>query len=254
MIDFFVSFLYTLFKIHDILNLMTLPSSQFTFILISQTCNVCKLLQKIWYTNIKYRSGGKGMKLVCIGDSLTYGYGVSSKSCWTELLKKYLNTEVINKGINGDTTFGILSRSYKDIIEEKPDYVIIMAGTNDILMDRPLKSVKDNIKLLINETKEKNIIPVMALQPPIIPELAKIYWDEKVNYEKAILNLSDYIDWVKEYCEAESITIVNFYDCFLNQNNISSLYSDGIHPNAEGHKLMFSATQFTVHFLNTAIP
>lgn len=38
------------------------------------------------------------MKLVCIGDSLTYGYGVSSKSCWTELLKKHLNMEVINKG------------------------------------------------------------------------------------------------------------------------------------------------------------
>lgn len=180
------------------------------------------------------------MKLICIGDSLTYGYGVSSKSCWTELLKKHLNMEVINKGINGDTTSGILSRSYKDIIQENPDYAIYMAGTNDMLMERRLDSVKDNIKLLINEAKENNIIPIIALQPPIIAEHAKIYWDEKINYEKVNRNLSDYTIWVKIYSEANNITLVNFYDRFVSQNNIKSLYSDGIHPNAEGHKLMFN--------------
>lgn len=180
------------------------------------------------------------MKLVCIGDSLTYGYGVPSKSCWTELLKMHLNMEVKNKGKNGDTTSGILIRSWKDILEEKPDYIIIMAGTNDILMNHPLDSVKDNIILLINEFKENNIIPIIALQPPIIPELAKIYWDKEADYEKACNSLSEYIKWVKAYSEDNNITYVNFYDCFINQNNIKSLYSDGIHPNAEGHKLMFN--------------
>lgn len=175
------------------------------------------------------------MKLVCIGDSLTYGYGVSSKFSWVELLKTHFNMDVINKGINGDTTSGILSRSYRDVICEKPNYVIIMAGTNDILMDYPLMLIKDNIELLIKEAKENNIIPIVALQPPIIGELAKIYWDSEINYEKVNLNLSAYITWLKSL----KVTFINFYDQFLNKNNIKSLYSDGIHPNAEGHKLMF---------------
>lgn len=197
--------------------------------------------KKICYTYMKYKIGGKYMKLVCIGDSLTYGYGVSSNTCWVELLKLHFNIEIINKGINGDTTSGILSRSCRDVIEQKPDYVIIMAGTNDILMNYPLKLVKDNMRLLIKETKENNILPVIALQPPIIAELAKTYWDGEINYKKASSNLLDYINWLKAYAENNNINFVNFYHCFINKNNINSFYSDGIHPNTDGHKLMFHA-------------
>lgn len=178
------------------------------------------------------------MKLVCIGDSLTYGYGVPSKSCWVELLKIHFNIEVINKGINGDTTSGILTRSYRDVIEERPDYVIIMAGTNDMLMNRPMEFVKDNMKLLIKEAQENNIVPITALQPPVAAGLAKIYWDAEVNYEKVNFNLLDYINWLKAYSKENNIDFVDFYDRFLNENDFSSLYSDGIHPNVAGHKLM----------------
>lgn len=37
------------------------------------------------------------MKLVCIGDSLTYGYGVPSNACWVELLNKNLGWNTLNK-------------------------------------------------------------------------------------------------------------------------------------------------------------
>ena len=179
------------------------------------------------------------MKLVCIGDSLTYGYGVPSNACWVELLKIHLNIEVINKGINGDTTAGILSRSYRDIIEQNPAYVIIMAGTNDIIMDYPLKLVKDNIELLVKEVKENNIIPILALQPPIVTALAKTFWDEEIDYEKANENLLNYINWAKIYADEKNIALVNFYDSFMKEQNINNLYCDGIHLNASGHKLMF---------------
>lgn len=180
------------------------------------------------------------MKLVCIGDSLTYGYGLPSKACWVELLKAHFNIEIVNKGINGDTTSGILSRYYRDVVEEKPNYVIIMAGTNDILMNHPLSLIQNNINLSIREAEENNIIPIIALQPPIISELAKAYWDDDVNYEKASLDLLDYINWLKYFSSENSISMINFYDKFLNRKDIKNLFSDGIHPNTDGHRLMFN--------------
>ncbi|URZ08568.1 GDSL-type esterase/lipase family protein [Clostridium felsineum] len=181
------------------------------------------------------------MKIVCFGDSLTYGYGVNSNSSWVSLLKTKLhNVTIINKGVNGDTTTGLLSRSHKDVIEENPDYVIIMAGTNDLLMNHSIELIEDNIKLLIKEAKENNITPILALQPPIVESLAKIYWDASLDYKKANSILLDYINWSKNYAKDNNITIISFYDYLINKPNITDLYSDGLHPNTIGHKLMFN--------------
>ncbi|MDF2502881.1 MULTISPECIES: GDSL-type esterase/lipase family protein [Clostridium] len=178
------------------------------------------------------------MKIVCIGDSLTYGYGVYSDECWVKLLHKSLNIEIINKGVNGDTTAGILSRSHKDILELKPSHVILMAGTNDILLNYPVNNIIDNIKFLLKEIKDNNITPILALQPPIIGELAEIYWDKYISYSKANEHLFEYIRKINSFACENNINIINFYDSFIKIKDIVNLYSDGIHPNSEGHKLM----------------
>lgn len=48
------------------------------------------------------------MKIVCLGDSTTYGYMVNRNQVWTSILNtKFNNSNIqfINKGINGDTIF-----------------------------------------------------------------------------------------------------------------------------------------------------
>lgn len=179
------------------------------------------------------------MKIVCIGDSLTYGYGVHSNECWVELLHKSLNIEIINKGVNGDTTTGILSRSYKDVLELKPSHAILMAGTNDILLNYSIDNIVDNMCLLLKEIKDNKIVPILALQPPIAAELAKIYWDEYINYNNANEHLFEYTQTMKAFACKNNITIIDFYNTFIKLNYMLNLYSDGIHPNSEGHKLMF---------------
>lgn len=179
------------------------------------------------------------MKLVCIGDSLTYGYGVYSEKCWVELLGKNLNIEVINKGVNGDTTAGILSRSSKDILQLKPSHVIIMAGTNDLLLNYPLNNIIDNIKFILEEIKINNIIPILALQPPIVNDLAIKHWDKYIDYKTVNENLLEYIKILQTFACKNNIDFINFYDYFIKTKDIINLYSDGIHPNSLGHKLMF---------------
>lgn len=52
---------------------------------------------------------------------------------------------VLNRGINGQRTDDILARLHRDILEEKPDYVIVLAGVNDIYEGRPLQSIQRNL-------------------------------------------------------------------------------------------------------------
>lgn len=58
-----------------------------------------------------------------IGDSLTDGY---------DLKKYYPDMTVINRGISGDTTHGVLARLDTSVIEPAPRVVVMMIGTNNL--------------------------------------------------------------------------------------------------------------------------
>ena len=73
--------------------------------------------------------------IVCHGDSLTEGAEVEQSDTWPALAEKELNIRLVNSGISGDTTGGLLSRFYHDVIQYRPDILIIMAGTNDLWWD-----------------------------------------------------------------------------------------------------------------------
>jgi len=123
------------------------------------------------------------MKLVCIGDSLTTGYGVSMDVSWISIVKNSLKINIINKGINGDTTAGMLSRSFRDVVEKNPTHSFIMGGCNDIMNNYSLNIVEDNLYEIIKESLNHNIIPILGIEPPVIGELAILYWGTDSNYD-----------------------------------------------------------------------
>ena len=54
------------------------------------------------------------MKIYCLGDSLTTGYGVSGSDCWVRRVAVKTGFEMINAGLNGDVTLGMAARFYRD--------------------------------------------------------------------------------------------------------------------------------------------
>lgn len=68
------------------------------------------------------------MKIVCLGDSLTYGYGVPRRDCWVSLAAEATGHTLVNRGINGDTTGGMLARFGRDVLSEQPDRVLLMGA------------------------------------------------------------------------------------------------------------------------------
>ncbi|MBV7272997.1 GDSL-type esterase/lipase family protein [Clostridium thailandense] len=181
------------------------------------------------------------MKLVCMGDSLTYGYAIFRKDCWVHLLENELNIEIINVGINGDTTAGMLSRSYEDIVQNTPTHVIIMGGTNDFISNRPLHLVEENIKQLVNEAIENKIVPIIGIEPPIDRILAERKWTDAVDYDKINLILCEYRKWIINFSDKKNINYIDFHNKFIEElkdKDPRELYVDGLHPTPYGHELM----------------
>ena len=105
-------------------------------------------------------------KYVFLGDSLIYGYGVSPKDNWVYKLKNTLNLNLYNKGINGSTTTDMLIRFEEDVLSLNPTDVFIMGGTNDLLSNRSVQSIINNIELMI-EDKPANINKISGKIPVI---------------------------------------------------------------------------------------
>ena len=187
--------------------------------------------------------------MVCIGDSLTAGYGVSNRECFVSILMEKFQIDILNKGVCGDTTSGVLSRSYKDVIQNNPSHVLIMVGCNDFMAGRSLKLVTDNLKEIIKETLSSKIVTIIGIEPPVSKKLAKERWASNLDYDKIVKLESEYRNWIIDFCTRNDIFYTDFYDCFqekLKTNTNGDLFIDGIHPTALGHKFMAECIQKTL--------
>ena len=181
------------------------------------------------------------MKLVCIGDSLTTGFGVFRNEKWTEILKDRYGFDIVNKGINGDTTTGMLDRFRDDVLLPGATHVLIMGGCNDLMSNRRLKNVKKNLKLMAEEASKNSIVPIMATEPPIIPDMARRKWGSDANYEYAVENGILLREWLLDFCSENSIKCIDLYGLFeeeLRSTSPRDLYIDGLHPKKLGHEMI----------------
>ena len=80
-------------------------------------------------------------RVVFIGDSITEG--------WSELFPEFFEGKPhVNRGISGQTTGQMLIRFRQDVIELRPQTVVILAGTNDIAQNQgptTLQAIVNNI-------------------------------------------------------------------------------------------------------------
>lgn len=106
-------------------------------------------------------------KIVCFGDSIT-------KRGYPAELAKRLHVEVLNAGVGGNTTVGALRRLQADVLDKKPDIVVIFFGTNDSRLDAPKVHVPvdryvANLRQIITRCSALPARVVLCTLPPINP-------------------------------------------------------------------------------------
>ena len=182
--------------------------------------------------------------IVCLGDSTTYGYMISRKKVWPSILNNKFAEEgkeinIINKGINGDTTSGMIARFERDCLNENADLLILMGGVNDIFMFQNIDKIKDNIKLIV-ETSNKNNVDIILFTPiPFIKEIFTFF--EADNLDLFENTLKEYVSWINEYTKENNIKSIDVYNMFMNNifksNKYEDIYFDGVHLSENGHNI-----------------
>ncbi|WP_394854996.1 GDSL-type esterase/lipase family protein [Clostridium lamae] len=182
---------------------------------------------------------------IFIGDSLTFGYGVNKNKCWIEILRdsilsSSINLNIINKGINGNTTTDMLNRFTEDVIKLNPYTVFIMGGTNDLLSNRHLSLILDNIELMIKEAQTKTNNIIIGIPPRIVKEDAYRLFMPSSTYDYCENTLPILRDKLIKLCESYKVKYIDFYNLTANLNQ-KEIYLDGIHLNENGHKILFES-------------
>ncbi|RJE80715.1 arylesterase [Paracoccus sp. JM45] len=111
-------------------------------------------------------------RLMCFGDSLMAGYGLPSARGLVPQLADYLrdagqNTQLINAGISGDTTYGGRVRIGLSIERHQPDAIIVELGGNDMLRQfDPVKSGRNLDAILTTATEGGRPVLLVGINAP----------------------------------------------------------------------------------------
>src|SRR6266849_5605536 len=115
--------------------------------------------------NAKVLSPAKGEKrVVFLGDSITDGWDNPANGGF------FPGKPYIDRGISGQTTPQMLIRFRRDVIELKPEVVVILAGTNDIAGNTgpmTLEAIEDNLVSMAELARANNIRVVLASVMPV---------------------------------------------------------------------------------------
>jgi beta-glucosidase len=95
--------------------------------------------------------------VVFLGDSIT--------EIWKSLPQAFPDLKVVNRGISGDTTRGVLYRLDADVLSLDPRAIVLLIGTNDIGAGADPRDISDNIKGILKRIRKKYPkIPVVVCE------------------------------------------------------------------------------------------
>jgi lysophospholipase L1-like esterase len=169
------------------------------------------------------------MKLLCLGDSLTEGYGIEAGQTWVNLVKKDLKIEVVNAGISGDTTAGMLSRCEPLLLKHKPTHIIILGGTNDLWFGLRDEFIISNIQAISRHAKHYGVEVLIGL-PTLSYNLNEANFVQE-NYSECIRHFRSKLI---RYCNLEDKPYIDFSDNMV----VEHFLNDGLHPNRSGQIIM----------------
>ena len=177
-------------------------------------------------------------RVACVGDSITYGFGIDNWFAYhyPRILQLLLGNQyyVVNFGLSGSTGMSSTKRSYRKFphfrrsLRFQPDVLVIMFGSNDAnLLNWQGKTqfLSEYRDLLLTYKSLHSNPEIFVMAPPLIHGNGK-------EYDIFNSNLSTIRECVFELVREFQLHVIDLYS--ETKENPDWFQSDGGHPNAKG--------------------
>lgn len=178
------------------------------------------------------------MKLLCLGDSLTYGYDVPLSQRWTTLVANQLGITIDNQGVCGDTTEGMQYR-LQFLRLHAYDAFFLMGGSNDVLMDSPVDQTIGTLETMTQTLLQTGKPVFMGIPPLMTDDSARFGWQRAADVKRHNEMLQAIARAVTAWAKPHGCAVIPFatvVSTAVERQLGQVLYADGVHPNAAGYE------------------
>jgi len=203
------------------------------------------------------------MNFLIFGDSLTWGAWDLEGGGWANRLKNFIDKKTVesnfNKyryvyslGVSGNTSDDLLKRFENELVvrldKNTDNLVLVLIGANDsqfLLNDNSNRvspeKFRKNINEIINIALKQNVKIMLVGLFPVDDEKTK----EKEEGQDTIYKLDQiekYNKLIQKIAEENKIEFIDIFQEIINRD-YKSLLEDGLHPNSEGHRIIFETVK-----------
>lgn len=196
------------------------------------------------YCPKKEKADFKKRRVLCIGDSITYGSGVLRtrwKDTYPAILENKLGEEfqVLNYGIPGATLVADGDKPYSQVFlqatrKTDPEMILLMLGTNDSKHQNwDAEKYEAALQRWVSELNSYSSKPkVFVMAPPAA---------FRVNHKPIVYGIQDTVIRDEIFPAVKRQTALHatgFIDLYTPTQGRPELYTDGVHPNAHGNRIL----------------
>lgn len=165
-------------------------------------------------------------------------FGDSHIGGW-HLAEYFPGKPYINRGIGGQTTAQMLVRFRADVVDLKPRVVLILGGTNDVLIHLrklPFEQTVENYASMADLARQHNIKVIFSAVPPVNDYRGE-KWSSRLEHPDSIQKLNE---WLRNYCATNGCIFLDYFDQLVDQKGMmkNELSDDGEHFNSAGYTLV----------------
>lgn len=169
-------------------------------------------------------------RIVFMGDSITEGWVESTPEFWEA------HPHYVNRGTSGHTTPQMLIRFRQDVLDLKPQLVVLLAGTNDIAGNTGKTSpetIVNNIKTMAELAKSHQIAVAISSILPV----QDYPWEPGLEPASTIYSINEEL---QAYAVAQGFIFIDYHSAMKNNQGgmRSSLTYDGVHCTKAGYQIM----------------
>jgi len=162
--------------------------------------------------------------VLAFGDSITAGVE-GGGAPYPARLAALSGKTVINSGVGGQESGAGLARLGGALAANKPGYICILYGANDVIMGRDQNSTIANLADMLQQAQANKTVPMIATLTPMLGEHGP--WTSAVDR----LN-----DAIRNLASATGTTLVDLNAEFGDAETL--LLGDGLHPNDQGNQII----------------